>query len=157
MTAAKAPKPNQRVTRVVYGVFVVFTAVFVGGLIYEVAVQVFAGDAPKTEALAADCARGVRALEGAVNRGIAAGLGGDDVEVDVAVSRYRGTRDEEWKKMDAVASACAGEPRGKEALAALARLDRQAEGVVRRQTAELRAVRREVDSFIRLSPNERRE
>lgn len=149
MTAVKAQKPHQRVSRVVYGFYVIFTAVFVGGLIYEVAVQVFAGDAPKTQALAADCARGVRTLEGAVNRGIAAGLGGEDGDVDIAVSRYRGTRDEEWKRMDAVASACASEPRGKEALAALARLDRQAEGVVRRQTAELRAVRRELDSFIR--------
>jgi hypothetical protein len=149
VTVVKAQKPDRRVTRVVYGFFVLFTAVFIGGLIYEVAVQVFAGEAPKTEALAADCARGVRALEDAVNRGIAAGLGGDDVDIDVAVARYRGARDEEWKKMESVAAACHAEPRGKDAMAALARLDRQAEGVVRRQTAELRAVRREVDSFIR--------
>lgn len=136
-------------TRVVYGAFVVFTAVFVGGLIYEVAVQVFAGEAPKVEALAAECAQGVRSLEDAVNRGIAAGLGGDEVDVDLAVARYRGKRDEEWRRLDAVAAACAAQPRGKDAMAALARLDRQAEGVVRRQTAELRTVRREVDSFIR--------
>jgi len=149
VAASKANKPNQRVTRVVYGVFVIFTAVFVGGLILEVALQVFAGEAPKTEALAADCARGVKELEAAVNRGIAAGLGDQEVDVDVAVSRYRGTRDETWSKLDAVATTCAAQPRGKDAMAALARLDRQAEGVVRRQTAELRAVRREVDSFIR--------
>lgn len=144
-------------TRVVYGAFVAITAIFVFGLIYEVATQVFAGDAPKAERLAADCAHGVKALEAAVNRGIAAGLGAADVEVDDAVARYRGARDEEWKKLDAVAAKCAGQPRGTEAMAALARLDRQAEGVVRRQTAELRAVRREVDSFIRFSPNERSE
>ena len=141
----------------VYGFFVIFTAVFVGGLIFEVALQVFAGEAPKTEALAAECARGVKDLEAAVNRGLASGLGGEDVDVDVAVSRYRGTRDEAWSRLDAVASSCAAQPRGKDAMAALARLDRQAEGVVRRQTAELRAVRREVDSFIRSSPNERSE
>lgn len=143
-----APKANRKVSRVVYGAFVGITAVFVGGLIYEVATQVFAGEAPKVEALAADCAQGVKSLEGAVNRGIAAGLGTDG-DTDDAVARYRGTRDEEWKRLDAVAAACAAQPRGKEAMAALARLDRQAEGVVRRQTAELRVVRREVDSFIR--------
>lgn len=152
-----APKANRKVTRAVYGAFVALTAVFVGGLIYEVAVQVFAGEAPKVEALAAECADGVKSLEGAVNRGIAAGLGAADLDVDDAVARYRTARDEEWRKLDAVAAKCAGEPRGTEAMAALARLDRQAEGVVRRQTAELRAVRREVDSFIRVSPNERRE
>lgn len=140
---------SRKVSRAVYGAFVTVTAVFVGGLIYEVAVQVFAGEAPKVEALAAECAQGVRALEGAVNRGIAAGLGSEGVDVDDAVARYRGARDEEWKKLDTVSAACAAQPRGKDAMAALARLDRQAEGVVRRQTAELRAVRREVDSFIR--------
>ena len=152
-----APKANRKVTRVVYGAFVAVTAVFVGGLIYEVATQVFAGEAPKVEALAADCAQGVKSLEAAVNRGIAAGLGSDGVDVDDAVARYRGKRDEEWTRLDRVATACAAQPRGKEAMAALARLDRQAEGVVRRQTAELRAVRREVDSFIRTTPNERSE
>jgi hypothetical protein len=151
-----APKANRKVSRVVYAAFVTVTAVFVSGLIYEVATQVFAGEAPKVDALAADCAQGVKALEGAVNRGIAAGLGTDG-DADDAVARYRGTRDEEWKRRDAVAAACAAQPRGTEAMAALARLDRQAEGVVRRQTAELRVVRREVDSFIRSSPNERSE
>jgi hypothetical protein len=144
-----APKANRKVTRVVYGAFVALTAIFVGGLIYEVAVQVFAGEAPKVEALAAECAQGVKALEAAVNRGIAAGLGAPDVDVEDAVARYRGARDEEWNRLDAVTASCAAQPRGTEAMAALARLDRQAEGVVRRQTAELRAVRREVDSFIR--------
>ena len=144
-----ASKASRKVTRVVYGAFVGITAVFVGGLIVEVAMQVFAGETPKVEALAADCAQGVKSLESAVNRGIAAGLGGADIDVDDAVARYRGARDEEWKKLDAVATSCAAQPRGKEAMAALARLDRQAEGIVRRQTAELRAVRREVDSFIR--------
>jgi hypothetical protein len=143
-----APKASRKVTRAVYGAFVGVTAVFVSGLIYEVATQVFAGEAPKVESLVAECAQGVRSLEGAVNRGIAAGLGSDG-DADVAVARYRGIRDEEWKRLDAVAAACAAQPRGKEAIAALARLDRQAEGVVRRQTVELRAVRREVDSFIR--------
>jgi hypothetical protein len=141
-------KANRKVTRVVYGVFVTVTAVFVGGLILEVALQVFAGEKPKVEALAAECAQGVKALESAVNRGIASGLG-TDADVDAAVARYRGTRDEEWKRLDTVAASCAAQPRGKEAMAALARLDRQAEGIVRRQTAELQAVRREVDSFIR--------
>lgn len=143
-----APKANRKVTRIVYGAFVAVTAIFVSGLIYEVAVQVFAGEAPKVEALAADCADGVKSLEAAVNRGIAAGLGAADVDVDDAVARYRGARDQEWQKLDAIAAKCSAQPRGTEAMAALARLDRQAEGVVRRQTAELRAVRREVDSFI---------
>ena len=151
-----APKANRKVSRVVYGAFVGITTVFVGGLIFEVAMQVFAGETPKVEALAADCAQGVKTLEGAVNRGIAAGLGTDGDAHD-AVARYRGARDEEWKRLDAVAASCAAQPRGKEAMAALARLDRQAEGIVRRQTAELRVVRREVDSFIRFSPNERSE
>lgn len=143
MTARRADK---RTTRLVYGPFVAFTAVFVGSLIVEVASQVFS-DGPPSGALSAACARGVRDLEEAVNVAIPAGLSGADV--DDAVARYRRTRDERWASRDAIAATCAGEPRGVEALAAVARMDRQAEAVVRKQTVELRAVRREVDSFIR--------
>lgn len=141
-----APKPDKRVTRLVYGAFVAVTTVFVGSLIVEVASQVFA-DAPRIEALSPDCARGVRDLYQGVNQGIPAGLAAEDVEE--AVTRYRTARDEAWKKKDDITTTCAAEPRGADALAAVARLDRQAETVVRRQTVELRAVRREVDSFIR--------
>lgn len=142
-----APKPDQRVTRLVYGAFVAVTTVFVGSLIVEVASQVFS-DAPRGEALSPECARGVRELYAGVNQAIPAGLAAEDV--DDAVSRYRHARDEAgWQKRDAVTATCTGEARGAEALAAVARLDRQAETMVRRQTVELRAVRHEVDSFIR--------
>lgn len=137
-------------TRLVYGVFVAVTTVFVGSLIVEVASQVFS-DAPRVEALSPECARGVHELYAGVNQAIPVGLAAEDV--DEAVTRYRTARDEAaWKKKDAVTATCAAEPRGAEALAAVARLDRQAETVVRRQTVELRTVRREVDSFIRGSP-----
>jgi len=66
-----------------------------------------------------------------------------------ATALYRDARAASWSNRNTVAAACAGDPGGPEAMAAVARLDRQAEGIVRRQTAELRAVRREVDSFIR--------
>lgn len=141
-----ASKPDKRVTRLVYGAFVAVTTVFVGSLIVEVATQVFS-DAPRSEALSAECAKGVRELYAGVDQGIPAGLAAEDVEE--AVTRYRTARDEAWKKKDGITQTCAAEPRGADALAAVARLDRQAETVIRRQTVELRAVRREVDSFIR--------
>lgn len=141
------PSPDRRVTRLVYGAFVVLTTIFVASLIFEVASQVFADDAPKVEALSPACASGVRDLYAGVNQGIPAGLAAEDVEA--AVTRYRAARDEAWKQKDGITATCGAEPRGADALAAVARLDRQAETVIRRQTVELRAVRREVDSFIR--------
>lgn len=141
-----AAKPNKRITRVVYGSYVALTTVFVGLLIVEVSGQVFAEEPPGA-ALSPACASGIKELYGGVDRGIVVGLGAEDV--DLAVARYRQTRDDEWKGKAAVEAACAADPRGSDAMAALARLDRQAEAVVRKQTTALRAVRREVDSFIR--------
>ena len=142
-----AAKPKTRITSLVYGAYVALTTAFVAALVLEVASQVFGDDAPRVEALSPECAGAVRELYTGVNRGITDGLGGEDA--DVAVRRYRDARDEAWKNKDTVAATCAGEPRGTDAIAALARLDRRAEGLVRRHTIELGTVRREVDSFIR--------
>jgi hypothetical protein len=68
-----------------------------------------------------------------------------------AERRYRTARSPEWDapKHGELVQACAGDSRGIDAVAAVARLDRAAEGAIRRQTDELGPVRRAVDSFIR--------
>lgn len=140
-------KPLFRTRRLVYGAYVGATLLFVGPLATEIAGQIWAGEHPRTEGLSEPCARGVDGLYRAVDLAIRAGLGAEDA--DTAVERYRRARDEAWRDKDQVETTCKGDGVGLDAMAALARLDRKAEGLVRRQATELMTVRREVDSFIR--------
>jgi hypothetical protein len=146
---AKAPA-NKRVTRVVYAAFITFTAVFVVLLIWEVARQVFAETPLRGAQLSEPCTKGLYDLYAGVDLGMQAGVG--LLDADLAVDRYRHARDETWNRKDEIDRKCNADPHWEDAMAALARLDRQAEGIVRRETVELLAVRREVDSFIRVAP-----
>ena len=138
---------NKRVQRLVYGGFVAITSVFVVALVAEVASQVFAVEVPRTNALSPACGSAVRRLFEGVDHAVAAGVGADDA--DEAVTRYREARDTTWTRREEAAVACSAEPLASAAMDALARVDRRAEGLVRRHAIERRTVRREVDSFIR--------
>ncbi len=97
----------------------------------------------------ASCASGIRSLAVAVDRGILAAAAATD-RTD-AEHRYRTALSPEWdeaKQRDLVFP-CTSDSHGLDAVAAVTRFDRAAEGAIRRQTDELGPVRRAVDSFIR--------
>ena len=147
------PSPT-RITSTVYTVFSVCAAAFVVSSTWQIAVGVLSEPAPGAAAPAPvavppACAEGVRTLAVAVDRGVAAAASATDR--GDAERRYRAARSPEWDapKHEALVQPCAGDARGIDAVAAVSRLDRAAEGAIRRQTDELGPVRRAVDSFIR--------
>ncbi len=114
--------PEQRVTRVLYGVFIAITAAFVVSTIVQVSTAVFGAHERVGEA----CAQGLSGLEKAVD------TGGD-------------SKKKAWEHYSDVEKTCEADPNGKSALAALARYERAAE----RQRGDLGPVRRAVESFIK--------
>jgi hypothetical protein len=133
----------------VYGFFVLITAAFVASLTFQVARQIFFGRGAGTttaERLSPECSRRFGDLARAVDGAVLAAL--VEKDADSAVNRYRGARDQVWQDKAGVESSCGHERGAVDAMAALARFDRQAEGSVRRHAFDLLAVRREVDSFI---------
>ena len=147
------PSPK-RISSAIYGVFSVGAAAFVVSSTLQIASAVLSEPAPGAAAPAAvpvppACAESVRTLAVAVDRGVTAAATATDR--GDAERRYRTARNPEWDapKHGELVQACAGDSRGIDAVAAVARLDRAAEGAIRRQTDELGPVRRAVDSFIR--------
>lgn len=146
--------PPKRITSAIYAVFTLLAAAFVISSTYQIAVAVLAEPAPGEAApppvaVGPACSDGVRSLAGAVDRGVAAAAAATD-RTD-AERRYRAARSPEWDeaRQRELVGPCAGDARGLDAVAAVTRLDRAAEGAIRRQTDELGPVRRAVDSFIR--------
>jgi hypothetical protein len=149
----RVPSPK-RITSAVYAVFSVVAAAFVVSSTWQIAVAVLSEPSPGAAAPAPvpvppACAQGVRSLVLAVDRGVTAAASATDRSD--GERRYRTARSPEWDapKHEELVQACAGDARGIDAVAAVARLDRAAEGAIRRQTDELGPVRRAVDSFIR--------
>lgn len=144
----------KRITSAIYAVFSVGAAAFVVSSTLQIAFAVLSEPAPGAAAPAPvkvppACAEGVRTLALAVDRGVSAAATATDR--GDAERRYRTARSPEWDgpKHGELVQACADDSRGIDAVAAVARLDRAAEGAIRRQTDELGPVRRAVDSFIR--------
>jgi hypothetical protein len=149
----RVPSPKQ-ITSAIYGVFAVLASAFVVSSTVQIASSVLAEPSPGAAAPAPvpvpkACAEGVRSLAVAVDRGVGAAASATD-RAD-GERRYRAARSPEWDapKHAELVQPCAGDSRGIDAVAAVARLDRAAEGAIRRQTDELGPVRRAVDSFIR--------
>jgi hypothetical protein len=144
----------KRITSAVYAVFVVVAAAFVISSTVQIARAVLSepapgADAPARISVAPACADGVRTLAVAVDRGVTAAAAATDR--GDAERRYRTARSPEWDeaKRRELVQPCTVDPHGDDAVAAVSRLDRAAEGAIRRQTDELGPVRRAVDSFIR--------
>lgn len=144
----------KRITSAIYAVFTVLAAAFVISSTYQIGVGVFApsGSAGASAPLAPACASGVRTLAVAVDRGVAAAAGATDTAE--AERRYRAARGPDWdeakqRELLEPCFATPGDGHGADAVAAVSRLDRAAEGAIRHQTDELGPVRRAVDSFIR--------
>jgi hypothetical protein len=153
-SATPAIVSPKRITSAIYAVFTVLAAAFVISSTYQIAVGVMAEPAEGASTgapvpLPPACAAGVRSLAMAVDRGVAAAAGATS-RAD-AESRYRAARSPEWDdaKQRELVEPCRGDARGADAVAAVSRLDRAAEGAIRHQTDELGPVRRAVDSFIR--------
>lgn len=149
--------PPKRITSVVYAAFVIVAAAFVISSTVQIAGSVLAEPSPGAESgatvtVAPACAEGVRTLALAVDRGVAAAATATDR--GDGERRYRAARGAEWDEprrtelLQACTERGAGAA-GTDAVAAISRLDRAAEGAIRRQTDELGPVRRAVDSFIR--------
>jgi len=144
----------KRITSAVYAVFTLLSGSFVISSTYQIAAAVFAepanGDpAPAHVDVAPACAEGLRSLAVAVDRGLTAVAGGTDFAE--AEKRYRAARSPEWDeaRQQQLVQPCMSDPRGADAVAAITRFDRAAEGTIRRQTDELGPVRRAALSFIR--------
>ncbi len=163
----RVPSPK-RITSAVYAVFTVLAASFVISSTCQIGAAVFADPgthdpgshdpgSPRTASAAAPaavevapaCAAGVRTLALAVDRGLAATAGLTDRAE--AEKQYRAARSPEWDdaRHHELVQPCASDAHGADAVAAVTRFDRAAEGAIRRQTDELGSVRRTVDSFIR--------
>lgn len=132
--------------------FTIVAAAFVLSSTAQIAMAVFAEPSDRAgtaQNVPPACAAGVRTLVVAVDRAVAAAAGATDATE--AENRYRAARSPEWDdaKRNELIEPCAGDARGADAVAAVSRLDRAAEGAIRRQTDELAPVRRGVDSFIR--------
>lgn len=142
-------------TRLVYGVYVVVVAAFVVSNIVQVARAVFgtgsasATPAPAT-ALKADCERLLKLQATEIDR--ARVLATEEQSADAARTTYATARKKGREQAAELDRACAGDPRGLDALAALARLDRAAEAHAVRTAAELSPVRLAAHSFISGDP-----
>lgn len=148
---------EKRVAGVVYAAFVVLATAFVVSSTYQLARAVFADDGAPAPGLAGAplpeaCTSAIRELEEAVDRGLAAAATARTRES--AERLYQEGRGPAWEapRRQELERACGDAGQGAEALAAVARLDRAAEGAstaAAAKIAELAPVRRAVDSFIR--------
>lgn len=137
---------KQRVSRVVYATFVVGVGAFTVSNVWQVAGTVFGdhsgADYPKVEGA---CGATIEREIAAIERARIASSGAADA--DSARAHYA-----ESKKADAVdvKAACANDPNGVDAIAAVQRLDREAESHAVRDATEIAPVRQGARSFIKV-------
>lgn len=142
----EAEKRKRRITRALYGSYILITALFVISNVRQVGTTLF-GAPPPGPLADGPCATGISELAAALDRGARAAVGArDDGDAE---QRYLAGRLPEWDRAEAVKAACTTESRGTEAFAALARLERAQRSAVGKRAAAVAPVRREVDSFIR--------
>ncbi len=141
---------KQRVTRVVYGVYVVLVAAFVVSNIYQVGNALFGpsavrrDDPSKAPKVGFACQEQIKEQMSAIELArIEATM---DSDSETAKARYAESRDA--KKSADLERACKDDPNGLDALAALARFDRVAGDNSVRSAEELSRVRLSTQSFI---------
>lgn len=117
---------DKRVTRLLFGAFVLLTGAFVVSTIVQVATAVFGTH----DRVGPACGAGLDSLARAVESG-------------------EGEKKKAWERYPEVAKTCETDPQGQGALAALARYERAASRASRKRDGDLVPVRRAVDSFIR--------
>lgn len=141
--------PKKTAARIVYAAFVAISAWFIVSSTVQIMNAVFGFGAanPKAGRLDPSCASALRSLADAVDRGMRAGAASTDPRA--AEEAYAAAKNPEWAQRDELLKSCNADAHAKQASAALLRLDRVALSTLRRHSAELGPVRREVDSFIR--------
>ena len=134
------------VSRIVYGVFVVGVGAFIWSNIWQVAKVTF-GDQSRTgfPTVEAACGAAIEREIAAIDRAREAASGERDA--DSARAAYAATRKKEPSDLK---TACATDPNGPDALAAVGRLDRAAESHAVRDANEIGPMRRNARSFIRV-------
>jgi hypothetical protein len=144
---------KQRVTRVVYGVYVVVVAAFVVSNIVQVAGAVFSerGTSPSTDStgmpfptVGPACAELLEKQLQAIEK--ARLLASSEPNGEAAKARY--AKERSIPPSGELERTCAADPQGIDALAALARLDRVADAHAVRSATELSPVRLAAQSFI---------
>ncbi|MBX3212993.1 MAG: hypothetical protein KF850_13225 [Labilithrix sp.] len=142
---------NKRVTRVVYGVYVVVVAAFVISNIAQVASAVFgepdsveAAGGPTFPKVGPACAEVLGAEAAAIDEARQAASA--EATADAARARYE--RERSTKRSPELERVCSADPHGIDARASLARLERAAEAQAVRTVTELRPVRLSAQSFI---------
>jgi hypothetical protein len=148
--------------RAAIGLLFATATVFIGVSAVQIIPAVFgAGAKPLApdSATGRECAKGLRDLEHALDRateqamvgGAAAGAhaaGSTNDDQEAALSAFRDRLRPEWDTQAAIADKCKASPHGAEAFAALARLRRADEGLVRRQAVEVLPLRRDVAAYL---------
>lgn len=144
------PPQSRRVARVVYAVYVLLVSAFVVSNIVQVARALFGSEGTTASVPApvikGDCANLLKAQTTEIDR--ARVLASEEQSGEAARATYAAARKKAREQAGDLDRACTSDPRGTDALAALARLDRAAESHAVRTAAELSPVRLAAQSFI---------
>ncbi|HEU4405187.1 MAG TPA: hypothetical protein VFS43_07850 [Polyangiaceae bacterium] len=142
----EAARAGRRGRRWAIGVFYAMAVLFTATLATQIGWQVWA---PAREPGApAGCAEGLRALLEGLDAARAAAEG-TDVTPDQALGLFRASLGPAWASGDAVAEACRGEARFREAFDLVERLRYAEESAVRRDARDLGLLRRRVGALRR--------
>lgn len=149
---SEAPDRQARrasVTRLVYGLYMLGVAVFVVSSILQVGGALFGtgARADSAKAVAPACGRLLEEQSRAIE--LARVAASAEPSAEAARARYAAERQPGRALTGEIDRTCAEDPRGKDALAALARFDRAAESHAVKTAAELSPVRLASQSFIR--------
>jgi hypothetical protein len=140
--------------RIIISAFITLATVFIGLSAIQIipaALGVSRDDGPifgKAAPLSAACVSGVSRLNAALDRGAASVVTNSAAKEDEASAAFRASLSPEWDGAAAVESACASEPRGRDAYAALVRLREAREHAARRDAVEIAPLRRDVAAYL---------
>jgi hypothetical protein len=139
---------GKRIRTAVYGVFTAFAAVFILFSTRSIIWGVFGLDAPVAAAAPAGraCAEKIAGLARALDRRMAATSGARSEPE--ALARMHAALAPEWDTEAETAAACADDPRGADAWAALLRLKRAEEGAAGRRAALTGPMHRELEAYL---------
>ena len=149
-----ASDAKRRGKRIIAGVFVALTSVFIGLSALQIIPQVFGVGVPPIARASASgppspaCAAGVSSLAAALDRGLAASTAVTTADEEAAVAAFHTGLSPEWDAEADVARRCGDTARGQDAFAALLRLRLADEHFVRKNVVEIAPLRRNVAAYL---------
>ncbi|WP_394820571.1 hypothetical protein [Pendulispora albinea] len=154
-------------SRLVYGSFLGLAAAFILSSAFQLIVSVFglgieplaapgAGAGQTVDSHPHACTEGIASLSAALDRSFAhaagpdptAGAAGEPASEEALLANFRKNLEPEWAEERKIEESCMGQPRGRDAFAALLRLKLAEEGFVRRQMVEIDPLRRSVQAYL---------